>query len=122
MAVTDRSAVMVTEVGLALPAALPGILTGAILSVSRAAGETAPILFTAAVAVGAASWPPWSALTRPTQTLAYASYHLAVGDRLASLVPHNQYGMVATLIVLVLALNIVAIVVRSRFAKKLRGQ
>jgi phosphate transport system permease protein len=105
-----------------LPAALPGILTGAILSVSRAAGETAPILFTAAVAMGSTSWPPWSALAKPTQTLAYSSYHLAVGDRLASLVPHNQYGMVMTLILLVLAMNIAAIVVRSRMARRLRGQ
>jgi phosphate transport system permease protein len=105
-----------------LPAALPGILTGAILSVSRAAGETAPILFTAAVAMGSTSWPPWSALVKPTQTLAYSSYHLAVGDRLATLVPHNQYGMVTTLILLVLVLNIAAIVVRSRMARRLRGQ
>jgi phosphate transport system permease protein len=104
-----------------LPAALPGILTGTILSISRAAGETAPILFTAAVAVGPAAWPPWAAILKPTRTLAYSSYHIAVGDRIAAQAPHNQFGMVATLIVLVLALNIVAIVVRSRVARKLRG-
>jgi phosphate transport system permease protein len=105
-----------------LPASLPGVLTGTILAVSRAAGETAPLLFTAAVAVGGTAWPPWEAVTRPTCTLSYASYHMAVGDRLASQVPHNQYGMVMTLIGVVLALNIVAIYIRSRVARQLRGQ
>jgi len=74
------------------------------------------------VAVGGTSWPPWEALTRPVRTLAYASYHIAVGDRLATRVPHNQFGMVMTLVVLVLILNAVAIVVRSRMARRLRGQ
>ena len=114
-----------------LPAALPGILTGVILSMSRAAGETAPILFTGAVAVGPAlrvldfsetssGWFDW--LFEPTRTLSYGSYDLAVGDRVAAMVPHQQYGMVATLIVLVLLLNTVAIVIRWRISKRLRGQ
>lgn len=104
-----------------LPAAMPGILTGIILSVSRAAGETAPVLFTAAVAIGPTPWPPWSAITRPVPTLSYASYHMAVGDRLAAMVPHNQYGMVMTLVALVLGLNAAALALRWHISRRLRG-
>lgn len=106
-----------------LPAAGPGILTGIILSLSRAAGETAPILFAGAVALGPIpdlglkfGW-----LFQPTRALSYGCYDITVGDRLAMRVPHNQFGMVMTLIVLVLCLNILAIVIRSRMSKKLQG-
>jgi phosphate transport system permease protein len=101
-----------------LPAAMPGILTGLILSMSRAAGETAPILFTAGIAMG----PVPTSITQPTRTLAYSSYDMAVGDKMAMLAPHNQFGMVMTLVAVVLILNIAAIIVRGRMAKKLRGR
>lgn len=101
-----------------LPAALPGILTGLILSMSRAAGETAPILFTAGVAMG----PIPTSLAQPTRTLSYSSYDMAVGDKMAALAPHNQFGMVMTLVTIVLVLNIVAIVLRGRISKRLRGR
>jgi len=100
-----------------LPAAMPGILTGVILSVSRVAGETAPVLFTGAIALG----PLPKTFFDPTRTLSYGSYDLAVGDRLAMLVPHNQYGMVATLIAVVFCLNIAAIIMRAKISKKLKG-
>jgi len=100
------------------PVALPGILTGVILSLSRIAGETAPILFTGAVALG----PLPKSLFDPTRTLSYGSYDIAVGDRLAMMVPHNQYGMVVTLVLLILCLNAIAIVLRARVSRKLRGQ
>jgi phosphate transport system permease protein len=100
-----------------LPAALPGILTGVILSLSRASGETAAILFCGAVALG----PLPKSIFEPTRTLSYGSYDIAVGDRLSELVPHAQYGMVATLILLVLCLNIAAIMIRSRISRKLKG-
>lgn len=110
-----------TFVTVTLPAAGPGILTGIILSLSRAAGETAPILFAGAVALGpipdfAGKW--W---LQPTRALSYGCYDITVGDKLAMMVPHKQFGMVMTLILLVLCLNIVAIVIRSRMSKKLRG-
>ena len=107
-----------TFIAVTFPAALPGILTGVILSLSRIAGETAPILFTGAVSLGAV---PRSVFA-PTRTLSYGSYDMAVGDRLAMMVPHNQYGMVVTLVMLILILNAAAILLRSRVFKKLRGQ
>ncbi len=100
-----------------LPAALPGILTGVILSLSRIAGETAPVLFTGAVALG----PVPKSIVDPTRTLSYGSYDMAVGDRVAMMVPHNQYGMVVTLVLLILCLNGLAIVLRGRVFKKLKG-
>ncbi len=106
-----------TFVTVTLPAALPGILTGVILSLSRIAGETAPILFTGAVSQG----PIPKSIFDRTRTLSYGSYDMAVGDRLAMMVPHNQYGMVVTLIMLILILNAMAIVLRSRVFKKLKG-
>ncbi len=106
-----------TFVSVTLPAAMPGILTGVILSLSRAAGETAPILFTGAVAFG----PIPKSLTEPARTLSYGSYDIAVGDKLAALVPHQQFGMVTALILLVLGLNICAVLLRIKIAKKLRG-
>jgi phosphate transport system permease protein len=107
-----------TFVKVTLPAALPGILTGVILSLSRVAGETAPILFTGAVALG----PLPKSVFDPTRTLSYGSYDIAVGDRLAMMVPHNQYGMVVTLVLLILCLNAIAIILRARVFRRLRGQ
>jgi phosphate transport system permease protein len=103
-----------------VPAALPGILTGTILGISRAAGETAPLLFTCAVASGgfvAGS----NILFQPTPVLSYAAYDMAVGDRLAELVPYNQFGLVATLIFFVLLLNMTAMLLRARISAQLRG-
>ncbi len=107
-----------TFVTVTLPAALPGILTGVILSLSRVAGETAPVLFTGAVALG----PMPKSIFDPTRTLSYGSYDMAVGDRLAAMVPHNQFGMVVTLVGLILCLNTLAIILRFRVSKKLAGQ
>jgi phosphate transport system permease protein len=103
-----------------LPAALPGVLTSIILSMSRAAGETAPILFTAAVAFR--KGVPNSIFQGGTRALPYSSYQIAVGDVVGMQAPHKQYGMIMTLILLVLLLNMTAILIRSRVSKKLRGQ
>jgi phosphate transport system permease protein len=104
-----------------LPAAMPGVLTGTILAMSRAAGETAPLLFTCAVATGSLSFSS-NILMQPTPILSYSAYDIAVGDRLAEMVPYNQYGLIATLILVVLILNLTAIFIRARISGKLRGQ
>jgi len=103
-----------------LPASLPGILTGIVISMGRAAGETAPIIFTAAVSVGAAL-KPWEAIYKPTPALSWNIYNLATEHEEMEAVLHVQYGMVTTLIAVVLLLNLTAIIARAKISKKLKG-
>jgi phosphate transport system permease protein len=92
-----------------LPQALPGILTGVILGLERAAGETAPILFTAA----AFFLPrlPDSAFD-PTMAL---PYHLfVISTQVPGMPIHLQYGTALVLLVFVLSMNLAATLIRSR--------
>jgi phosphate transport system permease protein len=103
-----------------LPAALPGILTGTIISMGRAAGETAPIIFTAAVSVGR-PLQVWQTLTQPTPALPWNIYNLSTEHEAVEEIRHVQYGMVLTLLLVVMALNVVAIVLRARISRRLKG-
>jgi phosphate transport system permease protein len=98
-----------------LPAALPGILTGAILGLSRAAGETAPIMFTAAV-----FFTPYlpSSIFDEIMALPYHIYVLATAGTEIEATRHLQYGTALVLIALVLGLNLVAILYRARLQKR----
>jgi phosphate transport system permease protein len=98
-----------------LPAALPGILTGAILGVSRAAGETAPIMFTAAV-FSTPDLP--SSIFDEIMALPYHIYVLATAGTEIEKTRHIQYGTALVLIALVLGMNLVAIVYRSRLRRR----
>jgi phosphate transport system permease protein len=92
-----------------LPQALPGILTGIILGLERAAGETAPILFTAA----AFFLPrlPESPLD-PTMAL---PYHLfVISTQVPGMPIRIQYGTALVLLVFVLSMNLLATVIRAR--------
>ncbi|MCB9493908.1 MAG: phosphate ABC transporter permease PstA [Desulfobacteraceae bacterium] len=100
-----------------LPAAAPGILTGAILSVSRVAGETAPIMFTGAVFF-TPSLP--SSVFDEVMALPYHIYVLATAGTNISQTRHLQYGTALVLIALVFLINIMAIVVRSKLRKKMK--
>jgi phosphate transport system permease protein len=103
-----------------LPSALPGILTGIVISMGRAAGETAPIIFTAAVSVGA-PLKLWETLSQPTPALPWNIYNLCTEHEAVDEIRHVQYGMVFTLVAIVLLLNLFAILMRARISKKLRG-
>jgi phosphate transport system permease protein len=98
-----------------LPTALPGILTGTILGISRAAGETAPIMFTAAVFF-TPSLP--SSIFDEIMALPYHIYVLATAGTEIEATRPLQYGTALVLIVLVLGLNLIAILYRSRLRKK----
>lgn len=103
-----------------LPAALPGILTGTVISMGRAAGETAPIIFTAAVSVGALVMPS-EVFSTPTPALSWNLYNICTEHEAVDEIRHVQYGMAATLVLIVLALNALAIIIRARVSRKLKG-
>lgn len=98
-----------------LPAALPGILTGAILGISRAAGETAPIMFTAAVFY-TPSLP--SSIFDEIMALPYHIYVLATAGTEIEKTRPLQYGTALVLITLVLGMNLLAILYRSRLRRR----
>jgi phosphate transport system permease protein len=98
-----------------LPPAVPGIVTGAILSIGRAAGETAPIMFTAVVF--SSRFLPDSVL-QPVMALPYHLFILATNVPGAST---NKYGTALVLLLLVIGFYAVAIIVRNHFQKKSRG-
>jgi len=107
-----------TIVKIVLPQALPGILTGGILAVSRAAGEVAPILFTG-VAYYMSGLP--KSLTDPFMDLGYHVYVLSTQSPEIEKTRPILYATVIVLLVLTFALNLVAILVRAHVRKKLRA-
>lgn len=101
-----------------LPQALPGILTGSILAVSRGAGEVAPILFTGA-AYYMAHLP-----TKLTDQFMELGYHVFILSTQSPNIEQTRpilYATVLVLLLLTFALNVVAIAIRMRIRKKLRS-
>lgn len=101
-----------------LPSALPGILTGVMLSLGRAAGETAPIMFTAA-SYYAPDLP--DSIFSEVMALPYHIYVMATAGTHIQETRHLQYGTAIILILLVLMLNSIGLVLRYRFRKRLKG-
>jgi len=94
-----------------LPKALPGILTGVILTMSRAAGETAPILFTGvAFYINGITASP----NQEFMALPYHLYMLSTQHQAIEQVKPLAYGTAAVLILLVFTLNIIAFYIRFK--------
>ncbi|WP_303237421.1 phosphate ABC transporter permease PstA [uncultured Bilophila sp.] len=98
-----------------LPAAVPGMLTGAILGLARAAGETAAIMFTAAVFY-TPKMP--DSVFSAVMSLPYHMYVLATAGTEIEKTRPLQYGTALILLILVLGMNLIAIIIRDRMQRK----
>ena len=98
-----------------LPCALPGMLTGAILGVARAAGETAAIMFTAAV-----FYTPKTpdSIFSAVMALPYHMYVLATAGTEIEKTRPLQYGTGLVLILLVLGMNLLAVLLRDHLQRR----
>lgn len=96
-----------------LPNAIPGILTGTILGLGRAAGETAPILFTVA-----AFYLPQLPNSIFDQAMALPYHLYVISTQVPNVDEKIRYGTAFVLLALVLFMNLVAIIIRYKFRKK----
>ena len=102
-----------TTLRVVLPAALPGLVSGAMLAVARAAGETAPVLFT----IGAVnSVEQAKTITGQSTTLSFQIYNLITNG--GKLSPQMAWGAAFTLIAIVLILTTIARAVSARFVMR----
>jgi phosphate transport system permease protein len=96
-----------------LPYALPGIFTGTVLSLSRAAGETAPILFTVA-----AFYLPHLPHSIFDQVMALPYHLYTISTQIPNMPLSLSFATAFVLILLVFLLNLVSIILRAHFRKK----
>lgn len=96
-----------------LPQALPGIITGVILGLLRAAGETAPILFTVA-----AFYLPRLPRSIFDETMALPYHLYVISTQVPGMPMHIQYGTALVLLALVLSMNLLASLIRSYYRKR----
>lgn len=99
-----------TTYRIVLPSAVPGILTGSILGIGRAAGETAPIMFTAA-AYFTAKLP--GSIFDEVMALPYHIYVLATAGTNIEATRPIQFGTVLVLVAVVLGIDLIAIIIRG---------
>jgi phosphate transport system permease protein len=96
-----------------LPNALPGIITGVILGLERAAGETAPILFTVA-----AFYLPTLPQSIFDKTMALPYHLFVISTQVPGMPLQLQFGTALVLLVFVLSMTLIATVIRSYYRRK----
>jgi phosphate transport system permease protein len=96
-----------------LPQAFPGIITGVLLGLLRAAGETAPILFTVA-----AFYLPYLPHSPFDQTMALPYHLFVISTQVPGMPDEIKYGTALVLLVLVLSMNLVATLIRGYFRRR----
>ena len=96
-----------------LPQALPGMITGILLGLLRALGETAPILFTVA-----AFYLPKLPHSPLDQTMALPYHLYVISTQVPGMPEKMQYGTALVLLAIVLSLNIVATIIRGYFRRR----
>jgi phosphate transport system permease protein len=96
-----------------LPNALPGVITGVILGLERAAGETAPILFTAA-----AFYLPTLPSSVFDKTMALPYHLFVISTQVPGMPLQLQFGTALVLLVFVLTMNLIATIIRSYYRRK----
>ena len=106
-----------TTYRIVLPNAMPGILTGSILGIGRAAGETAPIMFTAA-AYFTAKLP--GSIFDEVMALPYHIYVLATAGTNIEATRPIQFGTVLVLVAVVLGIDLIAIIIRGYMRRNKR--
>ena len=92
-----------------LPQALPGVVTGVILGLERAAGETAPIMFT-----GAAFFLPLLPQPPLDATMALPYHIFVISTSVPGMPVEIQYGTVLVLLIFVLGMNVIGTLIRNR--------